>query len=343
MRLLILKFLNFKTFKVIERLGDVELTFIFRGNILKSDVPLKSQGVKKGSVIQVVKTGPKEAMTKQWPKFTEREVQEVIWMYRSITASNFHKASRPEFLKKVLEKYPILRNNLSAISILKDPVLLATLGHPDTIRRMAEENRELIDATKFIVDTLNSKSAPLLNFGVDPADDLDSSSSSDEPTMASTSRGAHRRITSTQLAQALGQVFAGGTNSLANISQRNLGEGTPSAEGTSTSSNSSTPNRITSSMFLNALSEVLRSTRSNNEVRNLANAADTTENADNSATGTTPRAEANSSQPPLYLQELQQMRDMGLTDTELCLQALMVCNGDLETAVNLVLSGGGIN
>lgn len=320
---------------------------------MKNDAPLKSQGVKKGSVIQVVKRVCKDSSgIKQWPKFTEREVQDVIWKYRTITPSNFHKASRPEFLKKVLEKYPILRNNLSAVSILKDPVLLATLGNPDTVRRMAEENRELIDATKFIVDTLNSKSVPALSVGVDPADDLDSSSSSDEPTMASTSRGAHRRITSNQLAQALGQVFAGGTNSLANISQRTLGEGgggSSNAEGaSSTSSNNGSSNRITSSMFLNALSEVLRSTRSNNEVRSLTNPVETTESSDNNSATTEPSPagpaeESNSSQPPMYLSELQMMRDMGLTDTELCLQALIVCNGDLENAINLVLSGGGLN
>lgn len=310
---------------------------------MKNDVPLKSQGIKKGSVIQVVKSVCKDtSAVKEWPKFTEREVQEIIWMYRTITPSNFHKASRPEFFKKVLERYPKIQNNLSAISILKDPVLLATLGNPDTVRRMAKENRDLIDASKFIVDTLNSKCVPSLNVGGDPGDDLDSSSSSDEPNMASTS-GSHRRITSTQLAQALGQVFAGGTNSLANISQRNLGEsGGQSVEGNSTASNS-TQNRITSSMFLNALSDVLRSTRSNNEVRNV-NETNRTENADNAETETTtrPTDETNARQQLLYVAELQTMRDMGLTDTELCLQALIVCNGDLETAINLVLSGRGI-
>lgn len=306
---------------------------------------LTSQGLRSGSVVQVVKKGRKLGSdTKEWPKFTERDVQNTIWLYRSVTASNFHKASRPEFLKHVLKQYPNLRNNLTAISILKDPVLLATMGNPETVRRMAEENRELINASKFIVESLNSKSLSFTNVGGEIAEDMDSSSSSDDQNMVSTSRDAHRRITSTQLAQALGQVFAAGnsSNSLANISQRNLNEAAEqNPEGASSSSNNSTPNRITSSMFLNALSEVLRSTRSNNEVRSLSNASETEtlENVE-SRPSETP---SNDTQPPMYLAELQQMREMGLTDTELCLQALIVCNGDLENAVNLVLSGGGIN
>uniref|UniRef100_A0A336M1D8 CSON015405 protein n=1 Tax=Culicoides sonorensis TaxID=179676 RepID=A0A336M1D8_CULSO len=335
--------------KVNEHTGETNFKFVFRGIVLKDDVPLKNQGIKRGSVIQVIKSEKKKkSEAKMLTKFTESEVQEVIWMYRSITASNFHKASRPEFLRKVLEKYPQLRNNLTAISILRDPVLLATMGNPDTVRRMAEENRDLIDATKFIVETLTSKSMQLLSFAEEPTDDMDSSSSSDDQNMV-LSRTNHR-ITSTQLAQALGQVFASGpnsSNSLANISQRNLTE-TPNVEGSSSSSssNNTTPNRITSSMFLNALSEVLRSTRSNNEVRNLTNPFNENANEESQSNNVenTPRQESsNTSQPPMFLSELQQMREMGLTDTELCLQALMICNGDLENAVNLVLSGGGNN
>ncbi|XP_053681172.1 ubiquitin-like protein 7 [Anopheles nili] len=40
-----------------------------------------------------------------------------------------------------------------------------------------------------------------------------------------------------------------------------------------------------------------------------------------------------------YRRELDQMREMGLTDTETNLQALLVCNGNVESAINLVLGG----
>lgn len=39
-----------------------------------------------------------------------------------------------------------------------------------------------------------------------------------------------------------------------------------------------------------------------------------------------------------YTQELIQMREMGLTDEGVNLQALLICNGDLEAAINLVFS-----
>lgn len=333
----------FKALKDSEGIVAEEFIFIFQGKVLKSNTPLKSQGIKKGSIIQVVKRGRKHLnIAKPWNKLSEREVQEIIWMYRTISPSNFHKASRPEFLKKVLEKYPIMRVNLSTISILKDPILLATLGNPDTVRQMADENHDLIDASKFIVDTLNSKSNTFLNYSGNPADDFDSSSSLDEP-MASSSRASHRHIVVTQLTQALGQAIAGGTNSLANISQRNLSEGSGQRVDSGYNTlNSGAPSRITSSMFLNALSEVIQSTRSNNDVRNSR--ISPIENVHNSTTEATPRqTEVNDRQQHLYLAELQIMRDMGLTNTELCLQALILCNGDLEPAINLVLSGRGIN
>lgn len=230
---------------------------------------------------------------------------------------------------------------MSAISILRDPILLASMGNPDTVRRMAEEYRELVEASKFIVTTLNNKNVAPVPTPGDVADDLDSSSGSDENNLASSSTGrTNPRITSNQLTQALGQVFASSssssTNSLANISQRNLSQST----GESTSA-STTPNRITPSMFMNALSEVLQSTRSNNQARNVGSMGSSTEspesaNPEMSSDPTTPMQ----STQPMYLAQMQQMREMGLNDTETNLQALIVCNGDLETAINLVLSGG---
>lgn len=39
-----------------------------------------------------------------------------------------------------------------------------------------------------------------------------------------------------------------------------------------------------------------------------------------------------------FQEQLRQMEDMGLRCKTQCIQALMVCNGNLEAAVNLVLA-----
>lgn len=139
-----------------------------------------------------------------------------------------------------------------------------------------------------------------------------------------------RRITNNQLAHALGQALASSsTNSLANISQRNLTTQSSTEAAPPSTAAAANTQRITSSMFMNALSEVLRSTRSNNEVRGRTEETPPAEPSQPAATA-----------PPAYLTELQQMREMGLVDTEANLQALIVTNGDLEAAINIILSGG---
>jgi len=319
--------------KIEEKSNCGELILIYRGRILKPETTLQQQGLKPGSTIQAI-AGTKQAVPKKdYPRFTESDVQSVVFSFRSISTSSFQKASQPEFLEKILTVYPNLRSNLSAVSFLRDPILLASIGHPDTVRRLADTHRELLEASKLIVDTLNNKVSPIA-VTPDPVEDLyDSSDSGDSP---STSRGrVPGRITSNQLSQALGQVFASGSsvNSLANISQRNLANQSATESTPTSAPNSAGPNRITSSMFMNALTEVLRSTRSNNEVRERTEASEVSSTAQETSTPTSTAA------PPMFASELQQMREMGLTDTQGNLQALILTNGNLEEAVNIVLSG----
>ncbi|XP_063700291.1 uncharacterized protein LOC134830668 [Culicoides brevitarsis] len=303
--------------KVSKNIESSNVAFIFRGKLLKNDLNLKSQGIKSGSVIQVIpKKEPQTSKEKE--TLTEQQVQEIIWSFRKISPSMYHKASRPDFLEKILKMFPALFGNLNAVSIIKDPILLATLGNPDTVRRLAEGNRELIDVSKSVVEQLQKKPSTSTSYE-DP--DLDSSSSSEDQNSGS------RSITSTQLAQALGQVLSGTSdaNNAANSENPNRsGEnvGTP-------------PNRITSSMFLNALSEVIRSTRNTNATRSSVQ----TERTEPRNSSPEPRSEEiNSAQSALYANELQIMREMGLTDPNLCIRALIVSNGDLEAAINLLFS-----
>jgi UBA/TS-N domain len=94
-------------------------------------------------------------------------------------------------------------------------------------------------------------------------------------------------------------------------------------------------------MFMNALSEVLLSTRqqagSNASAQASPAVGASVESPETAAPAST--ASGSAASTPMYLAELQQMREMGLNDTEINLQALMITNGDVEAAVNLVFSG----
>uniref|UniRef100_A0A2M4BNC7 Putative ubiquitin-like protein 7 n=1 Tax=Anopheles marajoara TaxID=58244 RepID=A0A2M4BNC7_9DIPT len=396
--------------------GDVameEFVFLYCGSQLKKDDTLQSKGIRDGSMIHVIqqRQEQKSAGSEHQRPFTEADVQEMLVIWRTVDSSNFQKVRQPEFMKNALDAHPAIRGDLFVLSMLKDPILLSSMQQPETIRRVAEKHRVLIDASRAIVKLLNSKmiskvnnyhlSAPMDNALDDPLSD---SSSSDENTASPTTSNAPamRRITADQLASAL--AFAGsgtrsgsGYNSLTNISQRDADNresqqdstgmeatdqpstssrstGTVAAAGTGETS--STEQRITSSMLMDAISMMFqqRGGGSSSTSSSLAAAGDnspSTSGAASSSRATQPAVPA-ADEPmdtspatadpatPMgddlgahtqsqhssiaarlgqYRGELELMREMGLADTETNLQALIVCNGNVESAVNLVLSG----
>lgn len=153
-----------------------------------------------------------------------------------------------------------------ALSILKDPILLSNMQSPETVRKMAENHRILVDAAEDICKALKSvKTAHVepvvVNFDQDFSDSSSSSSEGTSPRQASTSSAVGRRITSEHLRRSIAAASAqSNENSLANISQRNLSqELSPSTSSSTVPSSSATAGRrniISSSMFLDAMNEV---------------------------------------------------------------------------------------
>lgn len=178
---------------------------------------------------------------------------------------NTKKISRPEVIKAIYNKHPELQKDIVALSILKDPILLSNMQNPDTVRKMAEHHRILVDAAEDICKALKSVKTtnvePIAvqpNFDQDFSDSSSSSSEGTSPRQASTSIAAGRRITSELLRRSLAAASAqSNENSLANISQRNLSqELSPSTSSSSVPSSSGRRNIISSSMFLDAMNDV---------------------------------------------------------------------------------------
>ena len=282
-----------------------------------------------------------------------------------------------------------------AMSILKDPLLLANLQNPETVRRIAVQHRVLLEASETIVKTLKQAksltdpevSIPAAVATVDEnlSDSSSSGSDSNSPE-SSAAQGILQRITSEQVASALFQAQGQGSNSLANISQRNF--------------STTNEQRISASMLNSAMSEAVRAVRETRSILtpNFETDQDSSEvvtfgdnvtlpseepnvDEEQSSPGSTinnqrssssmlmatmsevvcaarlARQQVSSEVAPFinnehvalqreedvgmlsrYREQLQQMQEMGLTNTNANIQALVICAGDVGTAINLVLS-----
>lgn len=262
----------------------------------------------------------------------------------------------------IFEAHPELKKDVIAMSILKDPILLSNLQNPDTVRKLAQHHRVLIEASETIVKALKSAknltdpSPAPVQPNIDDLSDSSSSSSGSENNSPQASNTNMRRITQEYLRQSI--AAAQGRNSLANISQRNLNQGTsgsnPISPSTSSGSVPAGHRFISSSMFMNAMNEVLMANRrsSSNIVATEAPQEEVTTAA---PTATNPEPEEPVDEERMeedrnaqderdiemirgFQTQLQQMKDMGLLNKAQNVQALMVCNGNLEAAVNLVLA-----
>lgn len=263
-------------------------------------------------------------------------------------------------MKQVLEAYPEFHTNLGAYAILRDSILIQSMTDYETVTNMAKQYPILIHSAEFVTKTLREHLAsnkPNLIQNVIPMEDSmsdSSSSESDSPTVSPNQRNSDiRQISRDQLTQALLLAGTSSTNSLSNIAQRNQQQATPAFRPTSTTSTESsstsgaasaaaasaqsTASLISSSMFSNALSQAL-------------SAAGGT-GASTQSTSAQPNPVASGQQLNLpgsndnlaerYASELQTMREMGLYEELINIQALVVSNGNVEAAINLVLSGLG--
>lgn len=235
---------------------------------------------------------------------------------------------RPEAAKAILDEFPEFRKDDIAMIILKDPVLMSSMQHIETLQKFNEHHRVLLAAHDIILKTINEiATLPRDSVSAMLTDDLSDSSSSSDNGGPSTSNERGGGVTHDQLATAIALASSSSSlNSLANIAQRNLSETQssdliiPSTSGTSSSVSSS--NRITASMFSDALSQALNNTSASIPQPPII----------------TPPTEVPSNEVT-YASQLEQMRDIGLIDEHINMQALLLCNGDVDAAINLIFSG----
>lgn len=263
------------------------------------------------------------------------------------------KAIRPEVLRKVVDVYPEFHTNLGAYAILRDAILIAPMSVLESAQQIAKLYPILIHSAEFVTKTIKeylASNKPNLATHALPGEDSlsDSSSSEGDSPMASPNQQPDiRAISRDQLAAALLNAGTSSRNSLSNIAQRVAPIGGAAASGqsprsvipsTSASSSASSAGQISNSLFTNALSQALLAQLAGAGAGGgTTNAATTGSTA--SSTAAPPAQVSNENLAERYASELQTMREIGLFDEMVNIQALVVSNGDVEGAINLVLSG----
>lgn len=236
----------------------------------------------------------------------------------------------------------LYNTNLAAYTFIRDSILIQSLTVLESATEIAKEYPILIHSAEFIAKTVREHLAankPNLLNNIPPVDDSlsDSSGSESDSTAASSPNHARaneiRQISRDQLSQALMLAGTASTNSLSNIAQRSSQSNPSNAPSTSgalgnnpSRASTSSSTSITNSFLANALSQAM-----------LANSdrSGTVQSAQYQPAASDP----NENHALRYANELQTMREMGLMDELMNVQA--VSNDDVEAAINLVLSGLG--
>lgn len=299
---------------------------IYCGVILDDESLLSSCGVKTGVTIHVLEKKTTSPPIPVKP-LTEVDVQQLVTSFRKFTLTlgyrtALQRLSQFPILQNVMAATPGLADDPVALSIIRDPELIVQLSDPDTVRRMAELHPTLIEAAKHISAQIHEEANNILqhqpststgySYSLEALEDDEEMESPNESQEGAplTRNASFSAITATQLAAAI----ANATGTSIGLSGSSTGG---NVVGTPTSSN----NLITSEMFSNAMQHAFASSQSVT--------TPTGRNATESFEAIT---------APLQPQ-LQQMREIGLGNEAVNIRALQTTSGDVQAAIELVLSG----
>lgn len=224
-------------------------------------------------------------------------------------------------MENIIAATPGLIDDPVAVAMIQDPELIVHMSDPDTVRRIAELHPSLIEAANHIAAHVHeeaatvSQSQPGTSTGYSYSlealsDDEDMDSSNSDPPREGhslTRNTSYSAITAAQLAAAI----ANATNNFAE---------TGSYTSSSNQPISSSGNVITNEMFNSAMQQAFASAASTNS--SPVSTEETYESIRNR-----------------LLPQLQQMREMGLTNDGVNIRALQATSGDVQAAVELVFNG----
>lgn len=317
----------------VTNLAKESFELIYCGCILEDDTTLEACGLKNGAMVHVLMKKETEPPV-PLKYISEESISQLASTFKSFIEnpgyrSALHRLSkRPEVIDNIISSSPGLHEDFVSIAMLQDPELMVHFTDMDTIKRIAESRPVLFEAAQNLVaavheeaqnnattgsnsSNLNTQptgySYSLHNLSDDEEMAGDSSQSSDSTQPSNLSANPTNAITSARLAAALSRA---GTRTfpLSN---------SPS----STSASSTNSGVITTEMFTQAMQQ---------------------------AFATTPAPTAPATLPPMlhptlpestdWQRQLAQMHEMGLQDDDTNVQALILTNGNVQAAIELVFN-----
>ncbi|CAG9857507.1 unnamed protein product [Phyllotreta striolata] len=292
---------------------NTELSFC--GLILEDDNVLSSYGVSDGVTIHVIQKPETKAPAKPEPKVTASEL--ISRFMALVLHPNYRNAlqrlARPEVLDSLLTACPELYSDPSVLGILQDPELIFHLANADEAAKMIEAHPVLLTAGGCILKHVQEEQASLnpnvpgtstgYSYSLDAlSDDEEEMDSSDNSFAATQNTSLTRNASFNAITAAqLASAIANATNTQFNTNSA----GVPTANS----------NVITSEMFSNAIQQAIEGGRT-------------------AATAAPPPQDGSES----WRAQLKQMHEMGLVDDTANIRALRAVNGNVNAAIELVLS-----
>lgn len=308
--------------KTLNRSSD-EIELIFLGKCLKQEDTLENCGVQPGMTIYAF---PKHNIPTPAPKSTgppnQAEIHQLFIALKTAQLNpSFHNTlqmlNKPEVMENIIAATPGLADDPVAQAILQDPEMLMLLADPAHVERVLELHPSLADAATPVAaafheetsshrtssnNATTSTAPPLISYSLDNLSDDDMDAQSDNALSFGGGLSSPSPITPNQLASALASVASGASGS------RITGDSPsqfPASPGQLQTPPSTPRSFITSEMFSQAVQQALGVV----------------------------------TQPPTLQNQLQQLRDMGISNDATSLRALEMTGGDVHAALELIFGG----
>ncbi|KAI5724904.1 hypothetical protein M8J77_008563 [Diaphorina citri] len=312
-----------------------EIDLVYCGKVLKNESSINSYNIKDNVMVHVFykqRFVLGKAEEKVPPVVTKDKTMDVayinslVFQFQRLTCSpSFGKAvlrklKKPENMKKILTACPALKNDPVALAIIKDPDLLLQTNNIETVTKIAKNHPALARCVSDLVDILFEEIYNSITpQGVSPQ------------TAASTS--SHNSVSSPYLSGEEDMELSPNADAAtsARITAEQVAAALQSASGSVAQSPAITPEYVNSTMM-----QIM----SNLSTPGTASSSGAGPSASSSSVTSPAVANPNPINPmEQYASQIQQMRELGLTDELVVVQALQLTNGDVTAAVNLVFSG----
>ncbi|XP_077989384.1 ubiquitin-like protein 7 isoform X1 [Glandiceps talaboti] len=321
-------------------LSASEFDLIYCGRCMRDKNTLQSYGVTPGVVVHALRKKDPEVGMEAEP-MDEAGIQQLLTALHSAIMNPTQRQmvlkilTNRDMLDNVIAATPCLQTDPEALAMLQDPELLIQLADPKMVQKIVKVHPSLGQAALHLAAAVNEESANQRTGGGSHSADsslfspdhasIFGSFSDDEMETAEVTPGTSRTasqqaaptqsITSAQLAAALASAGVG------------TSQGTASSNPNRSSSSTSSTNQniITADIFSQAMAQALASTSQSSGQSSGATSSGTP----TAATGRSPELQT----------QLQQLRDMGITDDQRSIRALQATGGDVQAALDLIFEG----